>query len=865
MSSLSKLKKLFGSPQGFGVCHKRNRGASRETKWVSLPCTENSLDQSVGNLSFEIDTSTTPKQPNHSMGSRFCVLVALKAESFSGRESLNLVGDTIHRNNWFSLYSEALEQLRKSGILLSSDAFRVLMRTYTSLDGFFRARRYHEAYSWYAKMFKVGVMPNVVLYAVIMRGLSEEGRVGEAVKLLDEMAYRGIAPSVYCYNAVIKGFCDIGLLDRARSLQLEISKNDQFPDACTYNILMSGMCRDGRVGGVGEAQKIFNNMEKLGCFPSVATFNALINELCKAGQLEEAFLLFCKMETGKSPLLFLRVSQGGNRVTDSVSLQKTVEKMCEEGQLLNAYKLLIDCGLLPNITTYTILINGYCKAGNIDRALKLFEHLKLKGLSPDSVTYGTLIDGLFRADRDEDAIKFFDHMLEKGCEPSCKVYKTLMIWFCRKNKVSLAFRIWLKYLNNIPGRVDDSINFLEKHFDSGHVEIAFRRLLELDLKFKDFDLAPYTILIMGLCRAERAKNALNVFYLLDEFNISINPTGCVHLIRGLCNERNLDKAVEVFHYALDKGFNLGIPIRDQLLVCLLRSRMKKEYALDLIKRMKPLGHTLLSYQSPEVGFLLRRYWKQQKKYCKCRAAYNRGEVRPTKNNHGKACQRSQVSKETSLLHLVKDPNAYVDDKKKGRLAYGRPLVVRLANEKCLLETADNSLKAVGEGNKMHLPGMTFDGMEKEDPNAYVDDKSESRLYIGNLDLRITEATLIKMFSPFGKIVSEDFLLHTRGPKSGEPRGFAFIQYSSKEEAELAKEKMHGRLACGRPLVVRLASEKYLFETADNLGEGKKMHLSGGGLGQTSRSAKIAAIKSKLKSLEEESSRPKKQKLTDDIS
>lgn len=62
----------------------------------------------------------------------------------------------------------------------------------------------------------------------------------------------------------------------------------------------------------------------------------------------------------------------------------------------------------------------------------------------------------------------------------------------------------------------------------------------------------------------------------------------------------------------------------------------------------------------------------------------------------------------------------------------------------------------------------------------VDDTSESRLYIGNLDQRITEANVIKMFSPFGKIISEDFLWHTRGPKKGEPRGYAFIQYGSKE-------------------------------------------------------------------------------------
>ncbi|GMP24559.1 hypothetical protein CsSME_00001783 [Camellia sinensis var. sinensis] len=150
-----------------------------------------------------------------------------------------------------------------------------------------------------------------------------------------------------------------------------------------------------------------------------------------------------------------------------------------------------------------------------------------------------------------------------------------------------------------------------------------------------------------------------------------------------------------------------------------------------------------------------------------------------------------------------------------------------------------------------------------DPNSFVDEKCDCRLYIGNLDLRITEATLIKMFSPFGKIVAEDFLWHTRGPKRGEPRGFAFIQFSSREEAELAKEKMNGKLVCGRPLVVRLASEKYLVETANNsskvIGEASKSSIAGSSSGQVSRSAKIAAIKNKLKAIEEESRGSKKQK------
>ncbi|PRQ60164.1 putative nucleotide-binding alpha-beta plait domain-containing protein [Rosa chinensis] len=159
-------------------------------------------------------------------------------------------------------------------------------------------------------------------------------------------------------------------------------------------------------------------------------------------------------------------------------------------------------------------------------------------------------------------------------------------------------------------------------------------------------------------------------------------------------------------------------------------------------------------------------------------------------------------------------------------------------------------------------------------HVFVGENTEAKLYIGNLDMRITEAALLKMFSPFGKIVHEEFLLHTRGRKRGEPRGFAFIQYSSEEflistikvsmqEAKLAKEKMHGRLACGRPLVVRLSSEKYSIQETENpsrqAGNATKTSLSASSSGQMSRTSKIAAIKNKLKALEGEGFSAKKQK------
>ncbi|XP_068635687.1 uncharacterized protein [Aristolochia californica] len=152
-----------------------------------------------------------------------------------------------------------------------------------------------------------------------------------------------------------------------------------------------------------------------------------------------------------------------------------------------------------------------------------------------------------------------------------------------------------------------------------------------------------------------------------------------------------------------------------------------------------------------------------------------------------------------------------------------------------------------------------------DQNGVADEKSETRLYVGNLDQRITESLMIKLFSPFGKIVQEDFLWHTRGPKRGEPRGYAFIQYSTREEALLAKEKMNGRLACGRPLVVRFASEKQLLETTSSPNAAKETKKSTSSVGPSehiTRSAKIVAIKNKLKAMEEENCSLKKQRPSD---
>lgn len=89
-----------------------------------------------------------------------------------------------------------------------------------------------------------------------------------------------------------------------------------------------------------------------------------------------------------------------------------------------------------------------------------------------------------------------------------------------------------------------------------------------------------------------------------------------------------------------------------------------------------------------------------------------------------------------------------------------------------------------------------------------------KLYIGNLHPAVDEHSLLKLLIPFGTVIALDFLFHTSGPKKGTPRGYAFVRFSKAEEAQKAKDKLEGKLARGRRLIVGYAHQ------LDSVSDGK---------------------------------------------
>ena len=79
-----------------------------------------------------------------------------------------------------------------------------------------------------------------------------------------------------------------------------------------------------------------------------------------------------------------------------------------------------------------------------------------------------------------------------------------------------------------------------------------------------------------------------------------------------------------------------------------------------------------------------------------------------------------------------------------------------------------------------------------------------RLYVGNLSYNTTELELREVFGQYGTVADAKVVTER---ETGRPRGFAFVEMSTEQEAKTAIEELSGRELGGRALNVNEAQER----------------------------------------------------------
>lgn len=80
-------------------------------------------------------------------------------------------------------------------------------------------------------------------------------------------------------------------------------------------------------------------------------------------------------------------------------------------------------------------------------------------------------------------------------------------------------------------------------------------------------------------------------------------------------------------------------------------------------------------------------------------------------------------------------------------------------------------------------------------------ESNRRLFVGNLPYQVLERDIEEQFRAAGAVASVNLMLDKM---TGRSRGFAFVEFSTPEEAAKAVEMFHGKDLGGRPMTVNIA-------------------------------------------------------------
>ena len=101
-----------------------------------------------------------------------------------------------------------------------------------------------------------------------------------------------------------------------------------------------------------------------------------------------------------------------------------------------------------------------------------------------------------------------------------------------------------------------------------------------------------------------------------------------------------------------------------------------------------------------------------------------------------------------------------------------------------------------------------------------------KLYVGNLSFDTTQQSLEALFGEIGTVTSTNII---EDRETGRPRGFAFVEMSSKEEGENAISQLNGKEVDGREIKVNEAKP----QERNGGGGGRGGYGGGGGGGSRS--------------------------------
>ncbi|XVE92218.1 hypothetical protein REPUB_Repub01dG0078100 [Reevesia pubescens] len=335
--------------------------------------------------------------------------------------------------------------------------------------------------------------------AKVLRRFAGAGKWENAVRIFDELETFGLEKNTDSMNLLLDTLCKEKNVEEAREIFL-LLKSHIAPDAHTFNIFIHGWSKINRVD---EAHWTIQEMRGHGCHPSVISYSTIIQFYCCQYNFRKVYELLDEMAAQGCP---------------------------------------------PNIVTYTTVMCSLSKAEKFEEALQIALTMKTTGCKPDTLFYNCLIHTLGRAGRVKDAAEVFEvEMPKTGVAPNTSTYNCMIAMLCHhaQQQKALTFLQDMENLKICKPEVQTYYPLLKSCFKTGKIDSLLSKLLNdmVNKHHLSLDISAYSLLIHGLCRANRIEWAYNLFEEMIRKDITPKNRTC-RLLLDEVKEKNMYDAAE---------------------------------------------------------------------------------------------------------------------------------------------------------------------------------------------------------------------------------------------------------------------------------------------------------------------------------